>query len=135
MSAMNRFEDVLGKTITAIDAKEEAEEVRFTFSDGSAALLYHMQDCCENVRLYDIAGNLDDLIGVPLLKVEESSNSDDPPENGDESWTWTFYLLATVKGYVTLRWLGESNGWYGEQVDFREIASPAPAAGEGDGQI
>jgi hypothetical protein len=119
---MNCFEEVVGKTLATIHARED--EVRFTFTDGTAALLYHNQDCCESVTLYDIAGDLGDLIGTPILKAEESSNSDDPPEGRyypPDSFTWTFYLLATVKGHVTLRWYGESNGYYSEGVSFREV--------------
>ncbi|WP_458249914.1 hypothetical protein [Bacillus paranthracis] len=26
-----------------------------------------------------------------------------------------------MKGYVTLRWLGESNGYYSESVDFVQL--------------
>lgn len=50
--------------------------------------------------------------------AEETSSS------GEIEWgteTWTFYKFATVKGYVTLRWYGESNGYYSESVDFERI--------------
>jgi hypothetical protein len=84
---------------------------------------YHAQDCCENVSIEDICGDLQDLVGDPILVAEEISNADRPSDVEDlyyESSTWTFYRFATVKGTVTVRWLGTSNGYYSESVYVSE---------------
>lgn len=74
----------------------------------------------------DICGDLNDLVGVPLLVSEEVHSNDPEPvpiQLVNESYTWTFYKFATTKGYVTIRFLGESNGYYSERVDFAEVKS------------
>ena len=55
------------------------------------------------------------MVGSPLLKAEESSQKG-KSEHEDDSSTWTFYKFATLKGYVDVRWLGKSNGYYSESV-------------------
>ncbi len=75
----------------------------------------------ESVTLEETIGEWDDVIGHPIEVVEESSNSDNPPEHAD-SFTWTFYTIRTNRGTVTLRWLGQSNGYYSESVDFERAA-------------
>jgi hypothetical protein len=84
----------------------------------------HSQDCCESVSIEDIAGDLKDLIGSPILFAEESTNSDDPAPEGryqDDGSLWTFYRLGTIKGTVVIRWYGSSNGYYGVGVNFDEV--------------
>jgi hypothetical protein len=121
MSKDRKIESLLGKTLTAIDKVEECNETReliFTCTDGVKFRMYHWQDCCEDVYLNDITGNLDDLLYSPIVMAESVSNED--PE-AFESATWTFIKLATRNGYVTLRWYGSSNGYYSESVDFEII--------------
>ncbi len=51
--------------------------------------------------------------------MAEESTEDDP-ENSERGM-WTFYKLASRKGYVDLRWYGSSNGYYSVDVGFVEI--------------
>jgi len=114
---------MLGLTMVSVERGEydSNDALIFTTTDGQVFKLYHSQDCCENVSIEDIAGDLSDLVGAPLLQSEEVS-SEPPPRDPEayvpDSETWTFYKFGTAKGYVTVRWYGESNGYYSESVDF-----------------
>lgn len=114
------FSHILGKTITKIEGGIGDEVITFHTDDGYYEM-YHSQDCCESVYVENITGDLKDLIGSPILLAEEST-SDVNPEGVEiayqDYFTWTFYKLATIKGYVDIRWYGESNGYYSESVDF-----------------
>ncbi len=118
---MAELKDLLGKTMTSVENK--GDELVFTTTEGKSFKLYHSQDCCENVSIESVVGDLADLVGEPLLMAEESSGetpADYKFEYEPGSYTWTFYKFATRKGYVDVRWLGESNGYYAEGVDFAE---------------
>lgn len=110
--------NIIGKTI--IDIKtDNYEYISFLFNDGSAMQMYHSQDCCESVTIDDICGDLEDLIGTPILIAELRTNFNDNPKGEyDESFTWSFYTFRTVKGTVDIRWYGTSNGYYSEDVDI-----------------
>lgn len=114
--------DLVGKTITEIHGMEkDSGHITFMCSDGSEYYMYHDQDCCESVYLEDVCGDVSRLLNTPIIKAEENTSNDNPLDKYDESFTWTFYTLATVKGYVDLRWYGTSNGWYSESVDIKKI--------------
>lgn len=95
----------------------------FEFGDGRVYRFTHDQNCCESVDIDDICGDLQDLVGAPILTAEERSNRADT-ENGSE--TWTFYEFRTVKGSVTVKWHGSSNGYYSESVDHGFLAQETP---------
>ena len=109
--------EMLNQTFNSVRADNETvtfenDEVRY--------VLYHDQDCCESVYVEEIIGDLEDLEKFPLLISREDTNADGPELPNSESYTWTFYNFATYKGYVTIRFLGESNGYYSEDVYCRK---------------
>ena len=108
--------EMLGQTFSRVVADEdtvtfENDEVRY--------VLYHSKDCCESVGVEEIIGDIEDLVGWPLLIAREDHDAEGEELN-EESYTWTFYNFATYKGYVTIRFLGTSNGYYSEDVDCRK---------------
>jgi len=132
----HEISELVGKVFTEVNKIED--EIIFVCENGDRYKLYHDQDCCESVTIDDIVGDLLDLVGAPILKAEEI-NSDDFTEkylasftlkneygsevnsDGDykpESVTFTFFKLATIKGYVDIKFHGESNGYYSESADF-----------------
>jgi len=86
--------DIKGETITSIETYSNRQYIGGKYIDcivfecksGKSYIMNHEQDCCEEVYVESIAGN----------------------------------LVATAKGYVTIRWYGRSNGSYSERVDMEE---------------
>lgn len=127
MGTETEFKDLVGKTITKIN--KSIDRIEFICKNENSIFLnvplvyvmYHCQDCCESVYVEDIIGDLDDLLHTPILQAEERTSKVNPEgfqKEYQDSFTWTFYHIATIKGYVTIRWYGESNGYYSERVDF-----------------
>lgn len=120
-----------GLTITDI-RNVDSDRIEIDTAEGRSFILYHSQDCCESVRIDEVIGSFDTLVGYPLLEVkEEIMSGSNPSEDGwpegmdlpewkPESYTWTTFTFTTVKGTVVIRWYGESNGHYSESVSFVE---------------
>ena len=110
-----------GKTLSRIDS--DGDQIIFETTDGEMYKMYHDQNCCESVSIDDIVGDLQDLVGSPILIAQEVEGNT-PADFDDkyyESYTWTFYKFATIKGYVDIRWFGSSNGYYSEGVSFCKV--------------
>ena len=120
------FEDLQGRVLCKVVNLDDYE-LRFHLTEDHYVRMYHSQDCCESVSIEDIVGDLDDLVGTPLLLVEEVSNYEpeerpvDEDSCCDESETWTYYRFRTSKGSVDIRWYGTSNGYYSESVDIEIV--------------
>lgn len=112
----NGIKEMIGKTFVKVE-QYAGEELLFLEEDGSYFKFYHAQSCCEAVEIEDIVGNLEDLELSPILMAEEVVEERDTGR-WENSETWTFYKFATIKGYVTVRWVGSSNGYYSESVNL-----------------
>ena len=110
--------DLVGMTMTRVETGEGADQAVFTSDTGRVFKLYHQQDFCESVYVESVVGDLSDLVGLPITMADETWGS---MEVEDGTGTWTFYKFATAKGFVDIRWVGESNGYYSEGVDFEEV--------------
>ena len=111
-----KVEDLLGKTLESVVINNDRDVIDFVTTTGQRYRMEHYQDCCETVAIEDIAGEINDLVGAPILQAEVATQ--DGLQDKLVSSTWTFYKLGTIKGTVTIRWLGTSNGYYSEEVDF-----------------
>jgi len=118
------FSEILG-------LEENSNLVIFKTKCGRIFHMFHQRECCESVYIESVVGDVNDLIDVEIINSEIAS-SDDISINKkykkfknlnkkDSSFTWTFYKLATIRGYVDIRWYGTSSGYYSEKVSFVEI--------------
>lgn len=116
------FVSLKGLTFTEVtqsDGGYDGDEcIIFKSTCGKVFTLAHSQDCCEHVYIESVVGDLQDLVGNPILLAEEVNNASNVNLDNDESFTWTFYKLATIKGYVDIRWYGSSNGYYSEEASL-----------------
>ncbi len=121
--SVTTFDELLGRTLYKVTANDD--ELVLYLSETNYVRFFHYQDCCESVYIEDICGDLEDLVGSPLLIAEEVSNDEfEASQHVDEyteSHTWTFYKFATRKGYVDVRWYGTSNGYYSESVSVEFV--------------
>lgn len=114
---MALFSDLIGKTILITQGVDTcSEEVYFQCADGTIYKMHHYQSCCESVFLEDIVGDSEDLCGVVRDARVYTQDDDSSPDA-----CFTFYIIQTDKGAVTLRWFGSSNGYYSIDVSFEEV--------------
>jgi len=123
---------LLDKKITGVVVNRDGpdDEIVFETDDGSYKM-YHSQDCCENVYIEDISGNLQGLVGHVVRLAEETTGgapegydrqSSYPDNYSDDSETWTYYNISAGNEDVNIRWYGTSNGYYSESVSVVKLS-------------
>lgn len=120
MSPELTLKKLLGLTLTSVEGATVGDQAVVFDTEDRRFLMQHSQDCCEFVRIHSVEGDVQNIIGSPILSALEDRPDDDSPESS-ESYTWTLFTIKTEKGTLRIKWLGESNGYYGEGVDFNEV--------------
>jgi len=115
------FNELEGLVIEGIEGAEYGSDKVTIQASGRKFTLSHIQDCCEQVRLDSILGDISALVGEKIINAVEHTNRDNPKSEYDESFLWTYYTIRTQSATVVFRWYGTSNGYYSESVDFEEI--------------
>lgn len=90
----------------AVIFKNENETVFFT----------HDQSCCECVRFESSDIPLEEMQGHKILSAKCRTVLRET-EDGDNRDTWYIFDVEGV-GTATMRWTGQSNGWYSTAVDI-----------------
>ena len=114
MNEVCDISELVGKTVRYITGVAGDQEITFRMTDDSQYQMRHNQNSCESVRVDEIIGDLQDLIDSPILQAEVVIQKDAVTP---DLITWTFYKLATTKGFVTIFWHGTSS----EAVDFERV--------------
>jgi hypothetical protein len=122
---MEKFSDLKGRIIH--DIRIGPYTVEFTLDKGERLHLYHSQDCCEVVTVQSVIGEVASVLGKVLEATEETFSDHDPEgyvntDSYRDSYTWSiFKLKTTYGGSLEIRFLGESNGYYSEGVDWARL--------------
>jgi hypothetical protein len=125
MSPELTLKQLLNEVITKCEIGND--EVVFELANGRRFQLTHQQDCCESVTIESVKGEIDFILNSPVLSALEETSNENPPDadesmiRAQDSFTWTEFKITTEKGFLTIRFYGQSNGWYSEGVDFFEI--------------
>ena len=116
----NVDEDYFKKENKRIGARES---IVYETVEGDIYIMCHLQDCCEDVWIESInySSGVNSLINRDIFKADENIIEYPGEGGGDESSTITFYLLATIDGFMEIRWCGESHGYYSEKVDLIKL--------------
>jgi hypothetical protein len=109
-----------GEILTYIDVDDENNTIMLTTASGRKIKIYHDQECCEYVRIESLEGDFRDLIGKVIIEFEHLEEYEDSNDYGDHQ-TKTSLVFKVDGATVISKWVGDSNGYYSESVDLRDI--------------
>jgi hypothetical protein len=115
------FSALVGEVLDAVDIDREENQILLTTRSGRRFVVYHEQDCCEQVQIVGQDGSFDKLIGKPLIEARDFAVDTGESEGDYDSQTTTTLVFRVDDQTVISRWIGDSNGYYSESVDIAEL--------------
>lgn len=116
---------VVGEVLAHIDIAfpaNGAHEIRLETKSGRVFRIWHNQDCCEHVYIHGIDGAIHRILGKPIIEATHTEvEKGEPVPQDPDFWTNTTIEFRVDGATLVTRWIGESNGYYGETVDFEEV--------------
>lgn len=104
--------ELIGKSFEVKNIDNE----RLVFENSDAIYtFFHKQDCCEEVRIDDIVGDINDIENSPIIRCEERNQQIN--SSSYDELLYTFYEFSTIKGSTTIVWKGRSNTFYSVSVN------------------
>lgn len=97
----------------------DQDAIYFELENDTLVIFKHNRECCEEVNIKDIVGNLRDLIGEPLLEAEVVINENEGTRSDRQQNT--FFKFTTCKANVNVSWFGTDNGYYSTTVSMRQV--------------
>ena len=113
-----------GQTLASVDYLPPdldcEERFLLTTVDGRTYEISHHQECSESVQLEETEGDWQKIIGRVIVDAEKHTiKVSRKNETGDVRLTEL--VFRTDEHTLIQRWIGESNGYYGIEVDVYEL--------------
>jgi hypothetical protein len=110
------FENLIGRRFDCVKNSVK-NKILFMWNDRVEFVLMHKQQCCEDVTIEEIIGDLNDLTDFPITDAKFTSENT-KRMTYVESKTNSSYRIETEKGKVKIEVVGYSNGDYSEVLDL-----------------
>ena len=109
------FDKLVGETIVSCETDDNRSVVVLNAESGKSFCMFN-GEVGTTLELVDAEDDLNSLIGKKILFCEQTTSSD------EDDRTWSFVKIRGFDVDVTLRFVGDSNGYYSEAVEISETA-------------
>ena len=119
-----------GKTVTAIEFRGNLQRMCFLCEDGTAYEFDGPSYADHLIRVDHIEGDIDALIGSPILRVEIEEEKNRWYSKETRPHIRKRYHFWTEQGKVTFGWQGINGGEFGQELLLWQVMPPGEATEE-----